>query len=119
MVCSVEIILYCVEVIIFFYLGLEVELVMVVVKVSLQKYIVSQMCFGWDICCSVIFVVLYVEGVQCVELVFFLVDVVLNKIQVVLCMQWSVINGGMDEQFVVIGFNIIGVLIGVNLQWDF
>lgn len=35
MVCSVEIILYCVEVIIFFYLGLEVELVMVVVKVSL------------------------------------------------------------------------------------
>lgn len=92
---SAEIIPYSVEATIFLYPGPEP--VMAAAKASLQKYIASQTRLGRDIRRSALYAALHVEGVQRVELVSPLNDVVLNKTQAASCMQWNVTNGGTDE----------------------
>lgn len=94
---SAEIIPYSVEATIFLYPGPEAEPVMAAAKASLQKYIASQTQLGRDIRRSALYAALHVEGVQRVELVSPLNDVVLNKTQAASCMQWNVTNGGTDE----------------------
>jgi phage-related baseplate assembly protein len=96
-VCSAEIIPYSVDATIFLYPGPEAEPVMAAAKASLQKYIASQTRLGRDIRRSALYAALHVEGVQRVELVSPLNDVVLNKTQAASCTQWNVANGGTDE----------------------
>ncbi|MEP8881186.1 baseplate assembly protein [Enterobacter hormaechei] len=94
---SAEIIPYSVDATIFLYPGPEAEPVMAAAKASLQKYIANQMRLGRDIRRSAIYAALHVEGVQRVELVSPLNDVVLDKTQAASCTQWNVTSGGTDE----------------------
>lgn len=94
---SAEIIPYSVEATVFLYPGPEAEPVMAAAKASLQKYIASQTRLGRDIRRSALYAALHVEGVQRVELVSPLNDVVLDKTQAASCTQWNVTNGGTDE----------------------
>lgn len=66
-------------------------------RASLQKYIASQTRLGRDIRLSAIYAALHVEGVQRVELLSPLADVVLDKTQAASCTDWSVSIGGTDE----------------------
>lgn len=93
----VVIVEYQINVMFYFYFGFESEFICVVVVKKLEVYIMVQYWLGCDICLFVIYVVLYVEGVQCVELVVLLVDIVFNSMQVFFCIEYCVVIGGLDE----------------------
>ncbi|MCR2922956.1 baseplate assembly protein, partial [Escherichia coli] len=63
----------------------------------LQAYINAQHRLGRDIRKSAIYAALHVEGVQRVELVAPVADIVLNETQASYCTAYSVNIGGNDE----------------------
>lgn len=88
---------YSVRALLYLYPGPESEPILEAAKASLQKYIASQTRLGRDIRLSAIYAALHVEGVQRVELLSPLADVVLDKTQAASCTDWSVSVGGTDE----------------------
>lgn len=88
---------YSVRALLYLYPGPESEPILEAARASLQKYIASQTRLGRDIRLSAIYAALHVEGVQRVELLSPLADVVLDKTQAASCTDWSVSIGGTDE----------------------
>ncbi|HBP8841462.1 TPA: baseplate assembly protein [Escherichia coli] len=88
---------YSVRALLYLYPGPESEPILEAARASLQKYIASQTRLGRDIRLSAIYAALHVEGVQRVELLSPLEDVVLDKTQAASCTDWSVSVGGTDE----------------------
>ncbi|MFK3660025.1 baseplate assembly protein [Scandinavium sp. NPDC088450] len=88
---------YSVRALLYLYPGPESEPIVEAARASLQKYIASQTRLGRDIRLSAIYAALHVEGVQRVELLSPLADVVLDKTQAASCTDWSVSVGGTDE----------------------
>lgn len=88
---------YSVRALLYLYPGPESEPILEAARASLQKYIASQTRLGRDIRLSAIYAALHVEGVQRVELLSPLADVVLDKTQAASCTDWSVSVGGTDE----------------------
>ncbi|TDN58424.1 baseplate assembly protein [Scandinavium goeteborgense] len=88
---------YSVRALLYLYPGPESEPILEAARASLQKYIASQTRLGRDIRLSAIYAALHVEGVQRVELLSPLADVVLDKTQAASCTDWNVSVGGTDE----------------------
>ena len=88
---------YSVDARLYLYPGPEAEPILEAARASLQKYIASQTRLGRDIRLSAIYAALHVEGVQRVELLSPVADVVLDKTQAASCTEWSVSVGGTDE----------------------
>ncbi|MGA9618779.1 MAG: baseplate assembly protein [Serratia proteamaculans] len=88
---------YSVRALLYLYPGPESEPILEAARASLQKYIASQTRLGRDIRLSAIYAALHVEGVQRVELLSPLADVVLDKTQAASCTDWIVSVGGTDE----------------------
>ncbi|PIJ42624.1 baseplate assembly protein [Tatumella sp. OPLPL6] len=94
---SAQIILYQIDATLYLFPGPEAEPILRAAKKSLQTYINRQARLGRGIRLSAIYAALHVEGVQRVELVAPLADVVLDKTQAAFCTGWAVTNGGTDE----------------------
>ncbi|EHM7432259.1 baseplate assembly protein [Escherichia coli] len=94
---SAVIVDYTIEAALYLYPGPESEPVLSAAKAKLQTYINAQHRLGRDIRKSAIYAALHVEGVQRVELVAPVADIVLNETQASYCTEYSVNIGGNDE----------------------
>lgn len=94
---SAVIVDYTIDAALYLYPGPESEPVLSAAKAKLQAYINAQHRLGRDIRKSAIYAALYVEGVQRVELVAPVADIVLNETQASYCTAYSVNIGGNDE----------------------
>ena len=94
---SAVIVDYTIEAALYLYPGPESEPVLSAAKAKLQTYINAQHRLGRDIRKSAIYAALHVEGVQRVELVAPVADIVLNETQASYCTEYSVKIGGNDE----------------------
>ena len=94
---SAVIVDYTIDAALYLYPGPESEPVLSAAKAKLQTYINAQHRLGRDIRKSAIYAALHVEGVQRVELVAPVADIVLNETQASYCTAYSVNIGGNDE----------------------
>lgn len=94
---SVTIVEYAVEAILYYYPGPESEPIRAAAERRLQAYIGNQRRIGRDIRRSALYAALHVEGVQRVELVHPVMDIVLNKEQAGFCTGYTLTVGGSDE----------------------
>ena len=94
---SAVIVDYAIDAALYLYPGPESEPVLSAAKAKLQTYINAQHRLGRDIRKSAIYAALHVEGVQRVELVAPVADIVLNETQASYCTEYSVKIGGNDE----------------------
>ncbi|MQT34869.1 baseplate assembly protein [Pseudomonas helleri] len=94
---SVTIVEYAVEAILYYYPGPESEPIRAAAEKRLQAYIGNQRRIGRDIRRSALYAALHVEGVQRVELVHPVMDIVLNKEQAGFCTGYTLTVGGSDE----------------------
>lgn len=94
---SAAIVDYTIDAALFLYPGPESEPVLSAAKAKLQTYISAQHRLGRDIRKSAIYAALHVEGVQRVELVAPVADIVLDDTQASFCTAYSVTVGGSDE----------------------
>lgn len=94
---SAVIVDYTIDAALYLYPGPESEPVLSAAKAKLQSYINAQHRLGRDIRKSAIYAALHVEGVQRVELVAPVADIVLNETQASYCTAYSVNIGGNDE----------------------
>ncbi|HHL4608772.1 TPA: baseplate assembly protein [Escherichia coli] len=94
---SAVIVDYTIDAALYLYPGPESEPVLSAAKAKLQTYINAQHRLGRDIRKSAIYAALHVEGVQRVELVAPVADIVLNEAQASYCTAYSVNIGGNDE----------------------
>ncbi|EOX0410546.1 baseplate assembly protein [Escherichia coli] len=94
---SAVIVDYAIDAALYLYPGPESEPVLSAAKAKLQTYINAQHRLGRDIRKSAISAALHVEGVQRVELVAPVADIVLNETQASYCTEYSVKIGGNDE----------------------
>ena len=94
---SAKIVDYTIDAALYLYPGPESEPVLSAAKAKLQTYITAQHRLGRDIRKSAIYAALHVEGVQRVELVAPVADIVLDETQASWCTEYSVTIGGNDE----------------------
>ena len=94
---SAVIVDYTIDAALYLYPGPESEPVLSAAKAKLQTYISAQHRLGRDIRKSAIYAALHVEGVQRVELVAPVADIVLDDTQASHCTAYSVNIGGNDE----------------------
>jgi phage-related baseplate assembly protein len=94
---SAKIVDYTIDAALYLYPGPESEPVLSAAKAKLQTYISAQHRLGRDIRKSAIYAALHVEGVQRVELVAPVADIVLDETQASNCTVYSVKVGGNDE----------------------
>ncbi|MFN1127497.1 baseplate assembly protein [Lelliottia nimipressuralis] len=94
---SATIVDYTIDAALYLYPGPESEPVLSAAKAKLQTYISAQHRLGRDIRKSAIYAALHVEGVQRVELVAPVADIVLDDTQASFCTAYSVTVGGNDE----------------------
>ncbi|MNB71241.1 Baseplate J-like protein [compost metagenome] len=94
---SAKIVDYKIDASLFLYPGPESEPVLSAAKAKLKSYISAQHRLGRDIRKSAIYAALHVEGVQRVELVAPVADIVLDGTQASWCSEYSVTIGGNDE----------------------
>lgn len=94
---SAVIVDYTIDAALYLFPGPESEPVLSAAKAKLQTYINAQHRLGRDIRKSAIYAALHVEGVQRVELVAPVADIVLNETQASYCTEYSVNIGGNDE----------------------
>jgi phage-related baseplate assembly protein len=94
---SATIVDYTIDAALYLYPGPESEPVLSAAKAKLQTYISAQHRLGRDIRKSAIYAALHVEGVQRVELVAPVADIVLDDTQASYCTAYSVTVGGNDE----------------------
>ncbi len=88
---------YQIDATLYFYPGPEAEPIRAAAEARLQSYISTQRRLGRDIRLSAIYAALHVEGVQRVELVAPLADVVLDRTQAAHCTGYTLTVGGSDE----------------------
>ncbi|MCX2444134.1 baseplate assembly protein [Citrobacter freundii] len=94
---SAEIVPYQIDATLYVYPGPESEPIRQASEQKLQRYISAQHRLGRDIRLSAIYAALHVEGVQRVELVSPLADIVLSKSQASNCTEYQITIGGSDE----------------------
>ncbi|END0954029.1 baseplate assembly protein [Yersinia enterocolitica] len=94
---SATIVEYLIDATLYFYPGPEAEPIRAAAEARLKTYINTQRRLGRDIRQSAIYAALHVEGVQRVELVAPLADVVLDRTQAAHCTGYSLTVGGADE----------------------
>ncbi len=94
---SADIVEYQIDATLYFYPGPEAEPIRAASEARLQSYISTQRRLGRDIRLSAIYAALHVEGVQRVELVAPLADVVLDRTQAAHCIGYTLTVGGSDE----------------------
>ncbi|MGM7939863.1 baseplate J/gp47 family protein, partial [Yersinia enterocolitica] len=94
---SAAIVEYQIDATLYFYPGPEAEPIRAAAEARLNTYISTQRRLGRDIRQSAIYAALHVEGVQRVELVAPLADVVLDRTQAAHCTGYSLRVGGSDE----------------------
>ncbi|HHH0071379.1 TPA: baseplate J/gp47 family protein [Yersinia enterocolitica] len=94
---SAAIVEYQIDATLYFYPGPEAEPIRAAAEARLNTYIGTQRRLGRDIRQSAIYAALHVEGVQRVELVAPLADVVLDRTQAAHCTGYSLRVGGSDE----------------------
>lgn len=94
---SAEIVPYQIDATLYVYPGPESEPIRQASEQKLQSYISAQHRLGRDIRLSAIYAALHVEGVQRVELVSPLADIVLSKSQASNCTEYQITIGGSDE----------------------
>ena len=94
---SAEIVPYQIDAILYFYPGPESEPIRLAAEEKLKAYISAQQRLGRDIRQSAIYAALHVEGVQRVELVAPVADIVLTQYQASYCSEYSIADGGADE----------------------
>lgn len=93
-VCGVEILCYQVDVIIYIFFGFDFGVVLQFVFKCLVVYVEVCYWFGCEVIILGVYVVLYVEGVECVELCLFIVNIIVDVIQVLYCMVVDIKYGG-------------------------
>ncbi|ASK01384.1 baseplate assembly protein [Citrobacter freundii] len=94
---SAEIVPYQIDATLYVYPGPEAEPVRQASEQQLQAYIAAQNRLGRDIRLSAIYAALHVEGVQRVELVQPVADIVLSDYQASHCTEYTITVGGYDE----------------------
>ncbi len=92
-----DVVPYQIDAILYFYPGPEAEPIRQAAEAKLKAYISAQQRLGRDIRQSAIYAALHVEGVQRVELVAPLADIVLTQYQASYCTEYSIADGGADE----------------------
>lgn len=94
---SAAIVDYAVEAVLYLYPGPEAEPIRAAAGAKLAAFVSAQARLGRDIRKSALYAALHVEGVQRVELLQPVADVVLDKTQAAYCAGWSITVGGSDE----------------------
>ncbi len=94
---SAQIMGYEVDAVIYVYPGPEVEPILQAADQQLKTYTSAQRRLGRDIRLSAIYAALHVEGVQRVELIKPVTDLVLDKTQASYCTNYKLVIGGSDE----------------------
>ncbi|PKB88497.1 baseplate assembly protein [Ewingella americana] len=94
---SAQVIDYVVTASLFVYPGPEAEPILAAAKARLKTYINTQRRLGRDVRRSALFAALHAEGVQRVELISPVADIVIDKTQAAYCTDWAVTIGGTDE----------------------
>ncbi|MDO6408665.1 baseplate assembly protein [Pantoea phytobeneficialis] len=94
---SAEIVNYTIEAELYLYPGPEAEPIRAASEAKLAAYITAQKRLGRDIRLSALYAAMHVEGVQRVNLIQPVADVVLDKTQAAYCTGYVLTVGGSDE----------------------
>ncbi|QCR38003.1 baseplate assembly protein [Nissabacter sp. SGAir0207] len=94
---SAQIVPYQIEAALYLYPGPEAEPIRAAAAAKLAAFITAQARLGRDIRRSALYAALHVEGVQRVELLQPVADVVLDKTQAAYCTAYQLTVGGVDE----------------------
>ncbi|EOU9192651.1 baseplate assembly protein [Escherichia coli] len=94
---AAEVVPYQVDAELYFYPGPEAEPIRQAAELQLKSYISAQHRLGRDIRQSAIYAALHVEGVQRVELINPVSDIVLDQHQASFCTEYAITAGGTDE----------------------
>lgn len=94
---AAEVVPYQVDAELYFYPGPEAEPIRQAAELQLKSYISAQHRLGRDIRQSAIYAALHVEGVQRVELINPVSDIVLDQYQASFCTEYAITAGGTDE----------------------
>lgn len=94
---SADIVEYEIEAELYLYPGPEAEPIRAASEAKLAAYVTAQKRLGRDIRLSALYAAMHVEGVQRVNLIKPVADVVLDKTQAAYCTGWSLTVGGSDE----------------------
>jgi len=94
---SAAIVPYEIEAELFLYPGPEAEPIRAASEAKLVAFVTTQKRLGRDIRLSALYAALHVEGVQRVNLIKPLADVVLDKTQAAFCTRYALRVGGSDE----------------------
>lgn len=94
---SAEIVDYAIEAELYLYPGPEAEPIRAASEAKLAAYVTAQKRLGRDIRLSALYAAMHVEGVQRVNLIQPVTDVVLDKTQAAYCTGWALTVGGSDE----------------------
>lgn len=94
---SAQIVDYAIEAELYLYPGPEAEPIRAASEAKLAAYVTAQKRLGRDIRLSALYAAIHVEGVQRVNLIQPVVDVVLDKTQAAYCTGYTLTVGGWDE----------------------
>ncbi|WP_416411588.1 baseplate assembly protein [Pantoea sp. App145] len=94
---SAEIVDYAIEAELYLYPGPEAEPIRAASEAKLTAYVTAQKRLGRDIRLSALYAAMHVEGVQRVNLIQPVADVVLDKTQAAYCTGYTLTVGGSDE----------------------
>nr|WP_310617847.1 baseplate assembly protein [Pantoea cypripedii] len=94
---SAEIVDYAIEAELYLYPGPEAEPIRAASEAKLAAYVTAQKRLGRDIRLSALYAAMHVEGVQRVNLIRPVADVVLDKTQAAYCTGYTLTVGGSDE----------------------
>lgn len=94
---SAQIVDYAIEAELYLYPGPEAEPIRAASEAKLAAYVTAQKRLGRDIRLSALYAAIHVEGVQRVNLIQPVVDVVLDKTQAAYCTGYTLTVGGSDE----------------------
>jgi phage-related baseplate assembly protein len=94
---SAQIVDYTIEAELYLYPGPEAEPIRAASEAKLAAYVTAQKRLGRDIRLSALYAAIHVEGVQRVNLIQPVTDVVLDKTQAAYCTGYTLTVGGSDE----------------------
>lgn len=94
---SAQIVEYAIEAELYLYPGPEAEPIRAASEAKLAAYVTAQKRLGRDIRLSALYAAIHVEGVQRVNLIQPVADVVLDKTQAAYCTGYTLTVGGSDE----------------------
>jgi len=94
---SAQIVNYAIDAELYLYPGPEAEPIRAASQAKLAAYVTAQKRLGRDIRLSALYAAIHVEGVQRVNLIQPVADVVLDKTQAAFCTGYTLTVGGSDE----------------------